>query len=102
MPCSLSVAHHLPSLLAASINNRKISNKTLIKTLIFVNLNLMEEVNKSLEAQKEEIMDIANEKFGKAYFEKLEELSKNLMIEEEAEDPEYTISVNYQGAFYAS
>ena len=59
----------------------------------------MEEVNKSLEAQKEEILDIANEKFGREYFEKL---SKNLLTEEESKEPEYTISVNFQGAFYAS
>ena len=62
----------------------------------------MEEVHKSLEVQKEEILDLANEKFGKDYFDKLEELSKNLLIEEETKEPEYTISVNYQGAFYAS
>jgi hypothetical protein len=62
----------------------------------------MEEANKTLEVQKEEILAIANEKFGKEYFEKLEELSKTLLIEEEAKEPEYTISVNYQGAFYAS
>jgi len=62
----------------------------------------MEEANRNLEAQKEELLAIANERFGEEYFEELEELSKTLLIEEEAKEPEYTISVNYQGAFYAS
>ena len=63
----------------------------------------MEEANKTLEEQKEEILAIANERFGKVYFERLEELSKTLLIEEEEpKEPEYTISVNYQGAFYAN
>ena len=62
----------------------------------------MEKSEKTLEQQKVEILDIANDRFGEKYFEKLEELSKTLLIEEEVKEPEYTISVNFQGAFYAS
>ncbi len=63
------------------------------------------EANRNLkyEQQKEDILQIAEETMGKAYFEKLEEIL--LKIEENSEDEnyfKYSLTYNNKGAFYAS
>jgi hypothetical protein len=56
------------------------------------------EVTKSYEEQKQELFDIAEEKFGRDYFEQLELLTKEYTEEEMSK---YSLTVNYKGAFYA-
>ncbi len=56
----------------------------------------------SLEDQKQELIDNALLNFGLEYFEKLEKYSQDLIILSNDNQYEYTISINNQGAFYAS
>ena len=58
------------------------------------------EETKTLEEQKEELFEIAENRFGKEYFEKLNNLVKEYLVEEEF--PKYSITVTYDGVFNAS
>lgn len=56
----------------------------------------------SLEEQKQELIDLAEKKFGEDYFSQLE---KSLIEYEEdggEHIPEYSLTVNCKGAFYAN
>ncbi|WP_456421947.1 hypothetical protein [Lutibacter sp.] len=54
------------------------------------------------EKQKEQVLQVAEEHFGKTYFEKLEEILSKIEFTDKKEKFEYTITVNNKGAFYAS
>lgn len=56
----------------------------------------------SLEDQKQELLDNALINFGNEFFEKLEKDSQDLIILNNENQLEYTISISNQGAFYAS
>lgn len=62
----------------------------------------MSEKNKSLEQEKEDILKIAERRFGKEYFEKLNKLSQDLLLENNSNQDDYELIVNHKGAFYAS
>ena len=57
------------------------------------------EVTKSFEEQKQELLDIAEEQFGRDYLQQLELLTKEYT---EEEIPKFTLTVSHKGAFYAS
>jgi len=59
-------------------------------------------VPKIYEDQKQEILEFAENKFGKDYFDILEKLSQDLINEDDTSSSNYTLTVNHQGAFYAS
>ena len=54
-----------------------------------------------LEEQKEEILEIADNQFGKIFFERLEAMSNSFSFEEDIKLPEYNVVSNSKGAFYA-
>lgn len=62
----------------------------------------MRDESKTLEHQKQELLDFTEDVFGKEYFEKLDKLSQDLLIKEEKKLPDFTVTVSYKGAFYAS
>ncbi len=51
---------------------------------------------------KQQVLQIAEERFGKMYFEQLELILSEIEKTDEEEKREYTITVNNKGAFYAS
>ncbi len=51
------------------------------------------------EEQKQSVLQIAEDKFGKYYFQQLDQLIADFAKEEES--PSYTVIVNYKGAFNA-
>jgi enoyl reductase-like protein len=51
------------------------------------------------EKQKQKIIEIAEDKFGKVYFEQLERITKEYLEEENIKEPK--LLLNYKGAFYA-
>jgi len=53
------------------------------------------------ENQKQEVMQVAEEHFGKAYFEKLDKILSEIENTDIEKKFEYTITVNNKGAFYA-
>ena len=55
---------------------------------------------KTYEEQKEEILQIALDKFGNDFFLRLDELSQEYLSEEE-KPQEYSLTINHKGAFYA-
>jgi len=55
-------------------------------------------VVKSYEEQKQELLDIAKDRFGNDYFQQLDLLTKEY---DEEEMPKYSLTVSYKGAFYA-
>ncbi len=61
----------------------------------------MSDKDKQLEAQKQDLIDSAEIAFGKEYFERIEKLSEDLLLMDEEKDAGFTLTVNYQGAFYA-
>lgn len=52
-----------------------------------------------LEKEKEDIIEIAENKFGKEYFDKLDKLTQVFLENDEVVN--YTLTTNYEGAFYA-
>ncbi len=56
------------------------------------------EEKKSYEEQKQELLDIAEQKFGREYFQRLESFTKE---DTEEDKPDYRLTVSCQGAFYA-
>ncbi len=56
------------------------------------------ETSLTYEEQKQEILEIAEKRFGEEYFEQLGKLLQGYFKEEA---PSYTIVVNNKGAFYA-
>jgi hypothetical protein len=58
-------------------------------------------MKKTLEEEKQEILKIAEDNFGNEYFDKLNKLTEYLSSEEEKYKG-YSLTVNYEGAFYAS
>ena len=61
----------------------------------------MSDKNKQLESQKQDLIESAEIAFGKEYFERINKLSQDLLLREEEKDAGFTLTVNYQGAFYA-
>ena len=55
-----------------------------------------------LDIQKLQLIEDAELKFGKMYFDRLEELSQDLLLVDDETNAGFSITVNYQGAFYAS
>lgn len=55
--------------------------------------------NLILENEKQAVIDIAEEQFGRDYFDKLDKMMQDYLDEEETLD--YSITTNYEGAFYA-
>lgn len=69
---------------------------------LMIEQKAMKNTNDSLEEQKQELIDLAERKFGEEYFSQLE---KSIMEYEEEEGehvPEYSLTVNCKGAFYAN
>ena len=62
----------------------------------------MPEDPNQLDTQKQKLIDDAELIFGKMYFERLEELSQDLLLADQENKAGFIITVNYQGAFYAS
>ena len=54
------------------------------------------------EDQKKYVLQVAEEHFGKTYFEKLEQILSEIEKIDKEEKVEFTITVNNKGAFYAS
>lgn len=74
-------------------------NQLVIHMYFYAKIRIMPQ---SLEDQKQELLDNALLNFGNEYFEKLEKYSQDLIILSNDNQYEYTISINNQGAFYAS
>lgn len=55
--------------------------------------------NHSLENEKTGLIELAENRFGKDYFDQLDKLTESFLEQEEAIN--YTITTNYEGAFYA-
>lgn len=55
--------------------------------------------NLILENEKQAVIDIAEEQFGRDYFDKLDKMMQDYLDEEETLD--YSLTTNYEGAFYA-
>lgn len=53
-----------------------------------------------LEDQKNDLINIAMEKFGADFFDKIDNIIKESSLEEKG--TEYVLTSNYQGAFYAN
>ena len=53
----------------------------------------------SLEREKTGLIELAEGRFGKDYFDRLDRLTESFLEQEEAIN--YTITTNYEGAFYA-
>ncbi|GEM_PF-3904676 len=53
------------------------------------------------EKQKQEVLQVAEEHFGKIYFEKLDSVLSEIQLVKKKEKFEYTLTVNNKGAFYA-
>ena len=51
--------------------------------------------------EMQELINIANNKFGSDYFERLEELSKDYSQETEPENYRYSLKISNIGAFHA-
>ena len=58
--------------------------------------------NNSLEEQKQELIDLAEGEFGEEYFSQLEKSTMEYEEDGEEHIPEYTLTVNCKGAFYAN
>lgn len=52
-----------------------------------------------LEDEKTQLLGLAEDRFGKSFFEKLDKLTES--ISEKDETINYTLTTNYEGAFYA-
>lgn len=52
-----------------------------------------------LENEKQSVIDIAEEQFGRDYFDKLDKMMQDYLDDEETLD--YSLTTNYEGAFYA-
>ncbi|MBO7445653.1 MAG: hypothetical protein J6T86_04510 [Bacteroidales bacterium] len=55
--------------------------------------------NLILENEKQAVIDIAEEQFGRDFFDKLDKMMQDYLDEEETLD--YSLTTNYEGAFYA-
>lgn len=56
----------------------------------------------SLEEQKQELIELAESRFGEEYFSQLEKSTMDYEECEVDETPEYSLIVNCKGAFYAN
>lgn len=59
------------------------------------------ELQGKYEIEMQELIDIANNKFGSDFFERLEELSKDYNKEYKPENYKYSLKVSSIGAFHA-
>ena len=58
-------------------------------------------MKKTYEEEKQDIIKIAEDNFGKEFFEKLVKMAEDFSSGKQKSQG-YTLSVNYKGAFYAS
>lgn len=56
-------------------------------------------ISSSLEKEKAGLIELAENRFGKDYFDRLDKLTESFLEQDEAIN--YTITTNYEGAFYA-
>lgn len=52
-----------------------------------------------LEKEKSNVIEMAEKKFGKEYFDQLDKLTQDFLENDEVMN--YTLTTNYEGAFYA-
>lgn len=55
--------------------------------------------DQSLESEKAELFELAENRFGEGYFDRLDELTRSYLEEEKPVN--CTLTTNYEGAFYA-
>lgn len=67
--------------------------------LIFQSFKKMINNDLILENEKQSVIDIAEEQFGRDYFDKLDKMMQDYLDDEETLD--YSLTTNYEGAFYA-